>query len=458
MRLDLPCSMSILVQLDGAIKAESCWREILNCNHAEFLSLIERGIFRNADQGYELSFVGIVVGRENIFFGAPKYWNPQDKRFLLIAKILRTYFSRSASRRAVDETVENLHFASEKPLREFDALHTLLEWYKNHGIYTHERISKGSVGDRDDWRRTLAAKTPMISGNGVLYAQTVSVRRTQIRNEISDLQVAILRNLLEKYEVPIPEELAQRFAELRPSFTSEINNSMAAPYFIRVIEDERRRTFRTDQLVLLDILSELLRISSGLSGNQAQQFFGTTAFYYVWEDACRLLFTSHDADSEGEELAQPLWHIRGDNGKAKKILSGGEQRPDVLTKLDGYRLILDAKYYFPFPHSKPGWGDIVKQLFYLESTPSDDGTKRINAFLLPDPRVVDFNYGGSVVVSRGPKALFSPIETWTINPDLVFQHYLRFTGRKCNDRVLQFIARRNNVLEDIIKTETSICT
>jgi hypothetical protein len=120
------------------------------------------------------------------------------------------------------------------------------------------------------------------------------------------------------------------------------------------------------------------------------------------------------------ELAQPVWHF----SRPQLVTPGGEQRPDIVLDWGEALAVLDAKYYFPLPEDRCGWGDLVKQHFYAASMGGARPTK--NGLIFPDPTVTVVEKVG-VVRMEGPPGtaeIFSPITVMVANPSLVLECYV----------------------------------
>ena len=210
--------------------------------------------------------------------------------------------------------------------------------------------------------------------------------------------------------------------------------------------------FRSDRLRLLGLLTALLDATSAVAGQDGLRVYGTTAFYAVWEDACRHYFRSPDAEPL-DGFAQPEWHLYRD-GQRFGDVAAGEQRPDIAISVPGHRLILDAKHYYPFPTSRPGWPDIVKQYYYIESLPQFDGAT-VNAFLMPGRAGVEFEFSGFVRTSAINVREFPDIEVWLVDPFSVLSFYT-LSGAPASAALHRYLDVRAVMGEMIGEAETLV--
>jgi hypothetical protein len=444
--------MSIILANEGTIKSTSAWGDDLQIEPNDVQDLVYRGVLSRLDyEMLRLDCVGVFIFKRHLVFAAPKYWDPTDKSYSNIVDILRTYFSRG-NRQALNEHANIIEFKDESTFREFDALMTLLSWYKEHGIYTREQRGHSISNGRVNWFKTLSSTSPLFSSGSAVYPYPISASRTNITNEISFLQLLVLKILLIKYEIALPHSIEIDFNYLKSHLPDDPFSEEGKSYYLSRLERERLDVFRTDRLVLLDLLIECLRGFNQLSGYSRGQFYGTNAFYAVWEDACRY-FLVNDLIQNDIKIAQPKWHL-WDGIQFNKEFDGGQQRPDIIKLDDGNVIILDAKYYYPFPNAFPGWQDIVKQLYYLQSITSHLDAQRINAFLFPDPSAVDFKFAGKVAVESNSHPIFPEIEAWLVNPTIVFNHYRSSTGSNTSIIFNDFLSRRKTVREVLTNTHS----
>ena len=135
------------------------------------------------------------------------------------------------------------------------------------------------------------------------------------------------------------------------------------------------------------------------------------------------------------QIGQTIYHLQ--NGS----IGNAGQEPDILIERENSFYILDAKYYV-LQRSKPGWKDIVKQLFYHKSfVPQKEYDTTENIFLVPlllqteklQIEKAD-EYLGKVVVEHGGVALpdFSEIKILGLNPVNVFRNYIRTSPEQIN--------------------------
>lgn len=398
------------------------WRETLNLDETDFDDLVAARVLRPELGGrlFRMEFVGVAMTAKGSIAVTPRVSGGDTYAFAALLRLMRRYFLRSAARRPYETASADLHHQDERIVREFDGYLALLAWYREHGLYRHEVKTLVEGGGRPDWRRTFARSPVLISESRALYNRPIGRRRAHNPSLIGSLQLHFLGKLSERFGYPPPPDLETNLLWSLPLTVDPASAEGSAQLAARV-QAERRTVFRGDRLVLLDVLLALLNLPSRSDGPDGVRLFGTTAFYGVWEDACRHYFSSGQF-AELTALAQPQWQLRTGDGNWRSE-PGGEQRPDIALRAGNVRAILDAKYYVPFPWSKPGWADIVKQLYYQDCLPLEAG-EVMNAFVMPGKIGERFAFAGRVEVEGVGSKSYPPIEAWLLDPRHVLDVYL----------------------------------
>lgn len=347
--------------------------------------------------------------------------------------MLNAYFVNERRRSRPDWAYE-LHYRNEAVFREYDALTTLLKLYGDTGLYSRPRpASSLQGGGAIDWSRTLAKSEPIVFGSSAFYPELYRTRREALVNEVSLIQAVVTCWLARKYGMLPDVALADVAAGID-------HRHFLAPRrvdaHIGAVRRERMVTYVARDLQLLDTLEAVLSGLDGLSGQASVRLHGTSAFAQVWEDALRDLFGD---DSEHARMGHPIWHhLEGGSWSAPDPVSGHEI--DLLVRRPGEVIVLDAKYHFPFPISRPGWADIVKQLYYGETIHRSPRDAVRNAFMLPMPGQ-RLRLAARVEVGDAERT-FPPIEAWHVDPAWVFSSYGDGElARRARARDLLFAAR-----------------
>lgn len=434
--------MGVVTLFEGTKLSWEAWHTTLGVEIHDVEHLRDAKILRQRDGGvYELTFVGIVVFERKLLFASPKFGCVRWLGWTEVLRILRSYFARSSLRRRVEDTIRNPEYGNEAVLREFDVLLGLQEWFRTHGIYRRD-ITQLSDRGRINWTRTIAKCAPAIVQGSPIYPSIVAERREGVLNDISALQVGILKQLLRRYDFPIPEAIRYAAQATGTTFSIWPVSEDSRTYFLRRLAIEQRTVFRTDTLRLLNLLREVLDTTRAGTAFRPQ-IYGTTAFYSVWEDACRVALSATVPADVAEAIGHPVWWTQSAEGD--KVRSMEKQIPDMIISRGTWQLIIDAKYYFPFPKARPGAPDIIKQLYYKESLRAQQ-SDTLSIFILPVAGAETPVFLGYATIEDSQR-VFDEIEAWGVDPVWLLSQYPNSSASRANSVVDGLIAQRGRVTE-----------
>lgn len=437
--------MGVISFLEGTTKAQAAWVDVLGVCPEDIENLVASRILRLGDRGnLELTFVGIIVFNNSLLFARPKFDLAGHLSMGEVIRVLRDYFLRSGSRRPVVDKLREPEYGDTEVLREYDASLRLLAWFNDHGVFRREQSITSNRG-RPHWVKTVAKCSPVLMQGSAIYPAVIAERREGMLNDISALQIGILRKLLQRYGVSDPEGAIEHAEQA----TGSIVESWPIPedrrtYFERRLAIEQRSVYRTDALQLLKLMQELLSTRLAAASPQPQ-IYGTTAFYSVWEDACRTAMGVERDMEPAISLAQPVWWTYGENGK---LAYEHRQIPDIVLVREQWHLIADAKYFYPFPASRPGWPDIVKQLYYAESLRVPQVQVR-SIFLLPLEGKDSPTFLGYSTV-EGANRTFAVIEAWGLDPIAALLAYPRVSASSANDLIGRILSKGRQYVTELI--------
>lgn len=458
-RLPTPSATECLLSLDvsvvkldeGTSLTRSEWCSQLGVSVSTVEYLINSRVLRPGDgDRLDLALVGIVVFNDSVLFAAPKFGGGKSFGLPETLRILRDYFARSAFRRSVVDRMHDPEYGNSEVLREYDALQRMREWFFAHGLYRREQAQVSDVG-RPHWVKTIAKCSPILIQGAVIYPHMIAERREGVLNDVSALQVSTLRRLLERYGMTTPGavEHAEKAAGSLVSQWPIPDNQRT--YLDRRLALEQRSVYRTDSLQLLRLLRELL--GSRLAGVTSQpQIYGTTAFYSVWEDACRVAIGAESQIDPVSSLGQPVWWSH--NNKREKTRYDQEQIPDIVVVRGDWHVIVDAKYYYRFPTSRPGGPDIVKQLYYMEALRTP-GANVLSVFLVPFPGEERPRFLGYSTI-EGAHRQFPKIEAWGVDPARLFAKYPTGSAHGADDLIDFILSQRDSVTEFVNQAPTHV--
>ena len=443
--------MTVFVAIEDSKRSQADWLRGLEIALPEFQQLVEMKILRKSpdEDLYKLNFVGIILFPNRILYSQPKFARQEAVSLSETLRVLRAYFASSSVRKPIVDQLRDPEYGNATVLREFDILIELLAWFHRNGLYQHEQVQTGRTG-KPHWSRTIAQCHPLLIQGNVIYPHVIAEQRSAVMNEISALQAGLLVQLLERYSVPVP--IALRDADLATGRVIDnwpLCNEKKA-YFTRKLAIERRSIFRTDTLHLFALLEAVLDTNTA-APTKPLQVFGTTAFYSVWEDACRTAVAGLTAAESAQMLSQPTWYIAGNAGVKSADHS---QFPDIVVRRDKWLYIMDAKYYYPFPASRPGSPDIIKQVYYAESLRDSSANVR-SIFLLPIPGADIVQFLGFATINGTPRS-FAIIEAWGIDPTYVLAEYPAPSSRRSEPIIGRIMSSRSTVIEFISQSPTGI--
>jgi hypothetical protein len=396
----------VITLREGDVRRDDdAWLNFLQEDRATYERLLALRVLRPLDSGaVRWSFVGFLRTPKNLICSVPGAPKGDTIEFRVLRACLYRYFSESISRRPQTDEVINLFWRDSSAFAEIDAALTLVRFFADNGPFVTLRRQEARRG-KLDWRRTMHT-TAFVGTTGPFYPRLRFSRLVETATEITKVQLSLISEMLVKYRPVLdrPPGLADAIRQYGVFTTDQLQSE--ASRLNSIILAERTVTFRSDAMVMLDIMRFLLGVTTGgLIGSLALNLYGSSAFEYVWEDVCR--DAVGDDAAIHSELAQPVWHF----DSPSQSFPGGPQRPDIMFCDQQTLVIADAKYYFPVPPSVPGWQDIAKQLTYARST---EHTTRDIASLFMFPGDQDgLQRIGAVSVSSSSSSVGS-VDVWKL--------------------------------------------
>lgn len=410
--------MSIITLTEGSFQTGAAWRDGLNLDNATWTGLVADGVFssQGADRrdAMRLDFVGLIGLDDSLIACLPRCGPHTSDPVTWLRRVLGAYFSRE-SRRSREDALIDLHFRDETVFREVDALATLLGSFAERGL--HRRAAAVSTlrgSGAIDWAGTLQRCEPLVSNGSPIYAQPYRWERRAASTEVTALQAAATAWLARRYDTRWPPGLADAVAGI------DVDARMLperAPFDLALLARERAVTYLAADLRVLDALEGIVSRRRRMDGVGGARLHGTASFALVWEDAVRDLFGDDAAEAS---LGQANWYAYG-QGAWSPVQPAPDRRLDLLIRHGDDTLLMDAKYHYPFPASRPGWSDIIKQVYYAETLQRGPEERVHNAFLLPGEGG-PMTFAGLVRIEDAART-FPPVEAWTLDPAWVFSSY-----------------------------------
>lgn len=409
---------------------------------------------------YQYVFVGLVLVDDLCIIVYPKYLpivdvdKSNDETQNAMRQIFRVLRKHSGS-------YSDIAAVTEEGMRANDRLSLmlmLLEMYDEYGVYSNylRTIADNGPGDIS-WERTIAANLPFVRDNKPIYFNYKTVEtdadaadfvmrlhRAVLTECSSFMQNSGLASLLGLDELWLTDATVEDFGD--------------AEFVAYRLERERAMQFVTWKQDVIDLLLRYVGEDDSIVRQDTPLCLGTSSFYHVWEEACKVAFDDalhvrladlglqlvapFDANA-GLELIdlipRPEWTVPIDNGEE----GCGEVAtliPDTILLHDDDDgnttfAILDAKYYTPELGGNvtgvPGVESVTKQFLYQaayrEFVKAHGFTRVVNAFLAPSS-------GGSIrhtgrvrfpgVIAPEEPPFSNMVELYALPADKVFDAYL----------------------------------
>lgn len=414
------------------------------------------------DELYQFRFVGLVMMGDTLIVAYPKYFRdrvPGDDELALILRILK--------RDAGVAVVTNLEDGGTASDDKLPVMLALLDLYDEYGEYSNyveglELNGDGSI----DWNRTIDGHLPILSNGRPIYIE-YETHKT-FRDE-SDFIARLHRAILTECSHMFREAGIDKLLSLDEVWLSdeEVEDFGDAETLCWRLEHERTTQFVDWKLLTLDLLERYLLARESEVRSDEVRALGTTSFYNVWENTCKVAFgdalkktlgslgftieNKWDVDKKlSEIIPQPQWE-RWLGDRFAKREGTDTLIPDTVTiaeSTDGERLfcIYDAKHYVPSANGKmkhqPGLESVTKQFLYQSAyrrfIKAHQFDRVVNAFLVPgtvdEPKLIA-RVSFPDVIAEEEEPFDNFIYMWMLPAHDVFKAYL--DGKMLDNEIAQ---------------------
>ena len=407
-----------------------------------------------SDELYQFVFVGIALVYDLVVIAYPKYFRdrrPDEAELRQILRVLR----RDSARTSVGSLSEDGKLADDM----LPVMLALLELYAEYGVYSNfvegrEMNGTGSI----DWDRTIGRHLPIINNDRPIYVE-YETRKT-LRDE-SDFITRLHRAVLTECSRELARTGVSELLSLDEVWLSDedVDDFGDAGTLEWRLLRERGTQFVDWKATVLRLLERYLLCRESAAEREDVRTLGSTCFFQLWEDACKMAFGDELgirlgelglelcgawADRRSETLLgiipRPKWERCREYGYA---VCGDVATliPDTVTfaVADGGEsvfCIYDAKYYVPSSSGKmrgqPGLESVTKQFLY-QSAYKDfilaHGFSRVvNAFLVPSDadgsrKIARVSF--TDVMGEVEPPLGNYVDMWALPACEVFDAYLR---------------------------------
>jgi len=313
----------------------------------------------------------------------------------------------------------------------------LINDYRHNGIYTKRRtINKLNVG-KTDWKKTVNKISPFPGqGNMPVYLDTYGSKKQYFNDcEISVIHAYVITKLDKNFSWLVTGKLRPFASELAEYGSPRGNSS----YQISRLKNELSQTYSDRDIRLLRFLIQY--IESEEANDESNLIVGLNNFHFCWEHM--LTQVLKHTTSLNDKLPAPAYI---DNDGNVITANRKSMRTDIIIHSEGSRqcTVADAKYYAATTvDNAPGWGDIVKQLFYEKALSNIDAEWKVkNAFIFPG----SISYLSEARIRDRIKSthtehvfvdIFEPIYCYYANPMEVISNFI--TGNKMSELTEELI-------------------
>src|SRR5690625_314149 len=394
--------------------------------------LFVRGICVKEDDKLVFKCTGFILAQNEIYIVFPKgYVIPKDEDVLkkhvrLLISVLEKY---SDEKKHLDPYEESLLGGLGNNQNRIASAFWLIKDYFDYGIIDYIQEEYGiNQSNNINWARTIKSTQPLISNGSPIYIDLVTKKKERTKNIITEIHNYVVEESLRMYGW-----LFDYDKEIDNKFNFPCEEDLA----IHLLELEIQKTFEDRKVNLYLNLKEFI-IGSRNESREKITTFVTPYFHIVWEKMCYFIF-ANDND-ELPSLPKPFWEVLGKQART-------EQKPDIMYKVEGVLFILDAKYYtITFaPKKLPGWGNLVKQLFYRHTLMKNEQDIIENVFLFPGQTKKGIEYLGYAALEEVDDSLrLGKINGYVLDIYTMMYYYVNINKGNFRNKLTSLITEMNN--------------
>jgi hypothetical protein len=371
-----------------------------------------------------IDFCGVVFheGEISAFLpvGSSEQSNTSDIRLLL----------KSLGRYAAEKTAEDRWYKSGERWAEshenlslIAVIFELLEDFRRNGLYSERHSSRATATGTPDWARTFK-KVPYLSRSGRLVYPELATKvfLDSYSNLLSQIHNSVIREIADKYSIFLWDTGFRPAANLPPPALRNLHS----PSNIKSLKQIKHSLFTVRSQRLLDLIHSYLTHSPVEA--DAPIPLGISRFEYMWEHMLKKTLSQKDDNMPDIPFGRYFADTTRVADRTGKL--------DIFLSDSSHGSVVDAKYYkaeaVGSDKHLPGWGDIVKQLYYAKTIGDVcPDIELSNWFVFPGTeqqvtsvKIIDPNTGND---AKG----YQPIYCKYIDPSLVMKAYI--SGERLND-------------------------
>jgi hypothetical protein len=262
-----------------------------------------------------------------------------------------------------------------------DFIITLIERYRENGLYSRRRSTKSINSGKPDWKATISSSTAFPNSAGQpIYLDIISSKRRYFSDcEVARIQGEILRRIDETFSWIVtlkPGKFAPELEDM-PYPRGGVSND----YMLAMLRRELPLLYSDSDIRLVKSLINYLETGDDKNASsESGTLIGATQFHWVWEKMLDSVL--NNVWSEVQDLLPKPEYKKSDGAF---IRQGKGMQTDTVLRRGKHVVVVDAKYYKTAAVTDmPGWKDIVKQFFYEKGLRAYYNTLRItNRFVFP---------------------------------------------------------------------------
>lgn len=366
----------------------------------------ERGFCEKSNSGsVRFKVTGLLEHNDKFFIIFPKGMNipTHTKEKVLKTQMLLKTLNKYASTNILDAE-ESTWMGSNDSSRLFEITEWLIEDYKqNRLIHTHRRKEQINGNGRIEWSKSIQKKAPIVMKNKLYYLDLITSKNDIVSDqELTSIHSLVLKLVSDTYGWLFDFHYFNDFP----------NENHSKKYMLYILNKALKNTYIDREIRLF---KNLITFLNRKAKSDLIHVFATGYFANIWEVACAKFFD--DIRDLHNMVPNPYWVYEGKKTHTSQI-------PDILLNNDNNIVIFDAKYYRIKEgiDKLPGWGDIVKQLFYAMSF--KESTRQIyNAFLFPSSYALGYKYLGYASVDNKENE-FGKVLAFGMDVQMVLSQYI----------------------------------
>lgn len=323
----------------------------------EIAEVLENRQLYSRGDNKKSSFVGVLLTdtRAAVFLPRSSELIQPDQELIFASRILKSvdlYGKNSETR--VDSNDDG---DGRTGLTQLSLIFLLLDDFRQNGIYSQRNSICNVNRGRADWARTIKRVKPYPNKSGQpIYLDYYGIENQYFSTcEVAAIHAGVIRELEKKFSWLLTGAEHPIAAELR-------GYSRPHPEPIARLKKELTTAYSDRDIRLLKALIKYLEVDSG--SECASFLAGLENFHFCWEHMLGKVLKYNKTSQYNKILPAPVYiDIHGNNLNA----DNKSMRADIILHDDagGRCTVADAKYYSATSQrDAPGWGDIVKQLFY----------------------------------------------------------------------------------------------